>query len=1124
MEEKRSPQEENLEYGAKDIQVLEGLEAVRRRPSMYIGSTDAHGLLNLVREVIDNSVDEALAGRCDRIDVMLRSDGSICIEDNGWGIPIDLHPTEHRPALEVVMTKLHAGGKFQKGAYRVSGGLHGVGVSVVNALSEWCVVEVHKSGKIYRQSYHRGVPDGDMEVVGETEKQGTRTMFKPDGEIMEVVEFSFDALSQLVREQAFLNKGVKLSIRDEISGKARHFEYEGGIVSFVEYLDENKNPLHKPPIYIQGTSDGLELEIAMQYNDSYSENIFSYVNTVNTVEGGTHLSGFKTALTRTLNVYGQKNKLLKNGVTLSGDDVREGLTAVISVKIPEPQFEGQTKSKLGNSEVRGMVESLVGEKLGAFLEEHPSVTRRVIEKAIQAAQAAQAARRARELTRRKSVLESASLPGKLADCSIKDPASCEIFLVEGDSAGGCFSGDTKVALADGRHLSFKEIVEEQKQGIEHFCYTIRRDGRMGLEKITAPRLTRKNVEVVKVILDNGEEIICTPDHQFMLRDGSYKQARDLRPFDSLMPLRTKLSDISEPGITIQGYEMVWDPKSESWLFTHVLADWYNLWKGITCKDTGNHRHHVDFNKHNNNPTNVIRLDEDEHLALHREHIAKILHTPEAIEKCRQMKRSEGYRAMMSERMKQPETREILSAQAREQWRDEEYKQYMVEKWSEFYNTNKAYREEVLERLNQAQQAYWGQEENRRAQAERVKRYFEGNFQAREELSKLANEQWQDEELLSWRAEKTREQWQDPEVRRRHSARVRQWRQEHPEHSEKLARTSWRTWADPEKRDRILQALGEWREGTSSEEKGRLIREGHKLKALGLLNAVLETVDVREAYERLRLEKAPTALRYDRLLQEHYGGDEQWMHTAAANLNCKVLAVHRLRERRDVYDITVDHSHNFALAAGVFVHNSAKQGRDRRFQAILPLWGVPINAEKARVDRVLKNDKLQPVITALGAGIGEDYDLSKLRYGKVIIMADADIDGLHIRTLILAFFFRYMRAMVEEGHVYIARPPLYLIRKGKQEHYAYSDSERDAILRRMDGKGITIQRYKGLAEMNPEQLWKTTMDPEARTLLRMTLDDAVEADHVFTVLLGNDVEPRRKFIEENARYVQNLDLV
>ncbi|MCD6335070.1 MAG: DNA topoisomerase (ATP-hydrolyzing) subunit B [Candidatus Latescibacteria bacterium] len=633
-------QGKKMEYGAKDIRVLEGLEAVRLRPSMYIGSTDTHGLLNLVREVIDNSVDEALAGRCDRIDVVIRIDGSISIEDNGWGIPVDLHPTEHRPALEVVMTKLHAGGKFQKGAYRVSGGLHGVGVSVVNALSEWCVVEVYKSNKIYRQSYHRGVPDGDMEIMGETEKQGTKTMFKPDAEIMDVVEFSFDVISKLVREQAFLNSGVKLSILDEQSGKSREYEYEGGIVTFVEYLDENKNPLHKPPIYIQGASDGLELEVAMQYNDSYSENIFSYVNTVHTVEGGTHLSGFKTALTRTLNTYGQKNKLLKNGASLSGDDVREGLTAVISVKIPDPQFEGQTKTKLGNHEVRGMVESLVGEKLSAYLEENPTVLKRIIEKALQAAQAAQAARRARELTRRKSVLESASLPGKLSDCSIKDPANCEIFLVEGDSAGG----------------------------------------------------------------------------------------------------------------------------------------------------------------------------------------------------------------------------------------------------------------------------------------------------------------------------------------------------------------------------------------------------------------------------------------------------------------------------------------------------SAKQGRDRRFQAILPLWGVPINAEKARADKILNNDKLQPIITALGAGLGEDYDVSKLRYGKVIVMADADIDGLHIRTLLLAFFFRYMRAMVEKGHVYIARPPLYLIRKGKQEHYAYSDSERDEILGGLDGKGITIQRYKGLAEMNPEQLWKTTMDPEVRTLLRVTLEDMVEADHVFTVLLGNDVPPRRKFIEENAKYVKNLDMV
>lgn len=628
-------------YDAATIQVLKGLEAVRRRPSMYIGDTATRGLHHLVHEVVDNSVDEAMAGFCDTIKVSLNKDGSVTVEDNGRGIPVDLHPTQKKPALEVVMTMLHAGGKFDHRTYKVAGGLHGVGVSVVNALSEWCEVEVTRDGKVYYQKYERGSPVCEVKVTGKRKEIGTRTTFKPDPQIFDKTDFSFDVLSAKFRELAFLNKDLKISIEDKKTGKSNSFKYKGGLISFIEYLNENKEVLHKKPIYFDSTRDTTEIEIALQYTGAYAENILSYVNNIHTLEGGTHLIGFKTALTRSINYYVQKNNLVKNShVSLSGEDVREGLTAVLSVKLPDPQFEGQTKTKLGNSEVKGIVESVLSENLSEFFEENPSVARKIIDKSLSAARSREAARKARELTRRKSALESSGLPGKLADCSLEDPDQCEIYIVEGDSAGG----------------------------------------------------------------------------------------------------------------------------------------------------------------------------------------------------------------------------------------------------------------------------------------------------------------------------------------------------------------------------------------------------------------------------------------------------------------------------------------------------SAKMGRDRRFQAILPLKGKILNVEKARMDRILSNEEIRTIITALGTGIGTDeFDISKNRYGKIIIMTDADIDGSHIRTLLLTFLYRHMRELIEQEKIYIAQPPLYRIKKGSSEYYAYSDEERDKILKNIGRDGISIQRYKGLGEMNPDQLWKTTMDPERRVLLQVTLEDAVEAEHIFSILMGDQVEPRRKFIEENAKYVKNLDV-
>ncbi|NRG43367.1 DNA topoisomerase (ATP-hydrolyzing) subunit B [Bacillus sp. CRN 9] len=634
---------EQQSYDENQIQVLEGLEAVRKRPGMYIGSTSAKGLHHLVWEIVDNSIDEALAGYCTEINVVIEKDNSIKVIDNGRGIPVGIQEKMGRPAVEVILTVLHAGGKFGGGGYKVSGGLHGVGASVVNALSTELEVYVHRDGQIHYQKYERGVPGEDLKVVGETDHTGTTIHFKPDGEIFtETLEYDFDTLATRIRELAFLNRGLKITIEDtREEAKKKEFVYEGGIKSYVEHLNKSKEVLHEEPIYIEGERDGIAVEVSMQYNDSYTSNIYSFANNIHTYEGGTHESGFKTALTRVINDYARKNGIFKeNDTNLSGEDVREGLTAIISIKHPDPQFEGQTKTKLGNSEARAAVDTSFSESLEKFLLENPSVARKIVDKGVMAARARMAAKKARELTRRKSALEVSSLPGKLADCSSKDASISELYIVEGDSAGG----------------------------------------------------------------------------------------------------------------------------------------------------------------------------------------------------------------------------------------------------------------------------------------------------------------------------------------------------------------------------------------------------------------------------------------------------------------------------------------------------SAKQGRDRHFQAILPLRGKILNVEKARLDRILSNNEVRAMITASGTGIGEDFDITKARYHKIVIMTDADVDGAHIRTLLLTFFYRYMRQILEAGYVYIAQPPLYKVQQGKKISYAYNDRQLDEVMKSLPATPKpNVQRYKGLGEMNPDQLWETTMNPETRTLLQVSLEDAIEADETFEILMGDKVEPRRNFIEENAQYVKNLDI-
>ncbi|MBI4449236.1 DNA topoisomerase (ATP-hydrolyzing) subunit B [Candidatus Woesearchaeota archaeon] len=1069
-EDDHSPVEQapNTDYGASSIQVLEGLEAVRKRPGMYIGSTSARGLHHLVYEAVDNAVDEALAGFCKKIVVTIHNDGSVSVSDDGRGIPVDPHPQLKVSALEVVMTKLHAGGKFDKKTYKVSGGLHGVGISVTNALSKRLKVEVRRQGKAWFQEYECGNPVGPVVESGATDQTGTKVTFWPDSTIFDSVEFDFLTLSTRFRELAFLNPGLSIQILDERFDKDQTFMFAGGLIEFVQFLNKSRQAAHEP-IFFSKQKDDVQVDVVIQYNDGYAETVFSFVNNINTPEGGTHLTGFKTALTRTLNSYGEKNKLLDDS-RLTSEDVMEGLAAVVSAKIPNPQFEGQTKTKLGNQEVKGVVDSITSAALAEFLELHPQVGKAIIGKAMDAYRAREAAKKARELTRRKSALEGSSLPGKLADCSNRDPSKCEIYLVEGDSAGGCFSGDTKVALADGRDLTLRELVKEYEGGQEHFCYTIMDSGRIGIQKIMHPRVTKKDATVLKVVLDNGEDIICTPDHKFMRRDGSYAEAHMLQVGDSVMPLRRQISK-KGGGITIDGYEMVWDPQEMRWVFTHMLADKFNLRNNVYGM-VGDHRHHIDFNKRNNNPCNILRLTPEQHMAVHRSHARDTLHTLEAKEKSLLARQTPEFREKM--RKKVLAMKDEISARAKAQWEDPAYKKYMVQKFLEFYESNKDYRKISGDRLDKAQKEYWSSDEHRRVQAERTKKYFEANPEKKQELSEMARKQWGDQALKEWRARTTKGQWTDEFRAKRKEAYDRMY----------------------------------------------------LLHSMALLRKIYDengSVDYRSFEERRRAARNPNVLSYDALMDRFFEWDDATLNEAVAGYNHKIKAVVPMTQRLDVYDLEVPGTHNFALASGVFVHNSAKMGRNREFQAILPLRGKILNVEKSRLHKILKSGSIVTVIAALGTGIGDDFDLAKLRYHKIIIMSDADVDGSHIACLHLTFFYRYMPKLIENGHIYLAMPPLYRLAKGRKVQYCYTDQEKDKLSKELGEDGVSIQRYKGLGEMNAQQLWETTMDPAVRTLKRITIEDAVEADQIFSILMGDEVEPRREFIQEHAKEVKELDV-
>ncbi|MFB6074202.1 MAG: DNA topoisomerase (ATP-hydrolyzing) subunit B [Haloarculaceae archaeon] len=1068
------------EYGAGQIQVLEGLQAVRKRPAMYIGSTDDRGLHHLVYEVVDNSIDEALAGYCDEITVVIHEDGSVSVRDDGRGIPVDTHAEYDRPALEVIMTVLHAGGKFDNKSYQVSGGLHGVGVSVVNGLSERLAVEVKRDGAVWREAFERGEPEG-IERVRELEPDestGTEIRFWPDTEIFETTDFTYSTLVSRLRELAFLNSGVEITLRDERDGAEDHFCYEGGIREFVAYLNETKEPLHSEVIYFEADEaidEGVvQVAVAMQATAELQGSIHAFANNINTREGGSHMTGFKTALTRVVNDYAADHDLLGDlEENLKGEDIREGLTAVVSIKHPDPQFEGQTKTKLGNSEVRGIVESAMHDHLGTYFEENPDTAQVIVRKAVEAAKARKAAEQAEELTRRKSALETTALPGKLADCQTRDPSEAELFIVEGDSAGGCFTGDTEIALASGRTITFETLLEEHEAGESHYCYTVSDDGTVEIERVRAPRITKEDADLVAVTLDNGETIRCTPDHEFMLRDGSYCEAQYLDSGTSLMPLYRKTSDTDEEGITIDGYEMVKQPvRNDFWEFTHLLADRHNLRNGNYSERDGDHKHHVDFDKRNNRPDNIERLPKADHLELHREHATETLHDEEVRQELRELKQSAEFREMMSERMQEEETVELLRAQAKAQWEDDEYREFMREAWQNFYENNPEYRAKVQERLAEASREYWADETHRAAQSSRIEQYYENNPEAVKRRREEAKEQWDDEELREWRSEKTKEQWTD----RFREQRMESYNQTYYDHT------------------------------------------------IPFMSQVLEEDgDLEDYTEKRQANGDPNVLRKDTTIEKFFESEADLVEAVESH-NHTVESVERLEETADVYDIEVPGTHNFALEAGVFVHNSAKQGRDPEFQAILPIRGKILNVEKHRLDRILENEQVRNIITALGTSVGEEFDLEELRYEKVIFMTDADVDGAHIRTLLLTLLYRHMRPLLENGHVYAAQPPLYRIRYRGETYDAMTEAERDRIVgEECNGSPDQVQRFKGLGEMNPQQLWDTTMDPESRILKQITIEDAAAADKMFSVLMGDAVEPRKEFIKDHAPEAEWVDI-
>lgn len=1057
------------------ITTLEGIDAVRKLTGMYLGDPEnGQALHHMLMEVIDNSVDEYLSGYCDKIVVTLHKDNSASVADNGRGIPTYFMPEKNMSATEVIFCTLHAGGKFDKENYNISGGLHGVGVSCTNAVSARLKVVIYRDGKEYSMAFEKGRKVEELSEKNiSSKKSGTFIRFGPDLTIFKnVTKFDPLIIEQKIRELSYLCRGLELEFINEHTGTKKIFSSDNNISDFVEHLAPG--PLVEKPMVFTDDKTNISIDVALQWLADGSDTEISryFTNNIPNMDGGSHAVGFKTALTRTINNYIANSDLPKTlKISLSGDDIREGLISVVSIRHPDPKFSSQTKDKLVSEDARSFVDTVVSNYMSNFLEQNPALAKKIVTRCVSAFKAREAAKKAREATR-KSLMKDGScvLPGKLADCSSKDPAECELFIVEGDSAGGCFSANTLISLPNGLEITFEDLVEDYKNGKEHFCYTIN-NGKISIGKITNPRITRKNATVIKLIMDNGSSIICTPDHLLMKENGEYVKAKDSLSI-SLKPLYRRISGWKKG--QIKGYEMFWSEYDNKWKYTHIISDFYNIQNKIYSTKFGeNCRHHVDFNKTNNYPTNIIRMSNENHFELHRNCLEHTLHRPDVKEKSKLVKQTLEFREKMSKKMSEPAISKMLSERAKKQWEDEEYKAFMVSKWKEFYDSNEEYREQNNKTLYENQKEYWNSEQNRKKQSVKIKQYFEKNPDAKENNRQKAIEEWENEELLEWRKEKTKEQWTD---------------------------------------------------GFRAKRKEAYNRTYYK-HTIEFMKHVLDTTGSIDDYDSQRKENGSrNLLKKDTFVTRFFDGDEELMMDAINNYNHKVVKIIQLEEKMDVYDLEVPGTHNFALASGIFVHNSAKQGRNREFQAILPLRGKVLNVEKCEFQRMIANEELTNLITAMGVGIGKNLNPDNLRYDKIIINTDSDVDGSHIRTLLLTFFFRQMPQLIYNGNIYIAQPPLYRLEWRRNAYYLKDDNMLRAFAKE---KGIApgqlkIQRFKGLGEMSPEQLWETTMNPETRTLLRVVIDDFVEADRIFNILMGTQVEPRKEFLVEHALSARNLD--
>ncbi|SCL30929.1 DNA gyrase subunit B [Micromonospora inyonensis] len=1151
-------------YGADDLTHLEGLDAVRKRPGMYIGSTDSRGVGHLVNEILDNSTDEGVAGHATRIEVVLHADGSVQVDDDGRGIPTDVHAKSGISGVELVLTRLHAGGKFGGSGYKTSGGLHGVGASAVNALSRRFDVTVRRGGKVHAMSFRHGVPgifDGPgpddpftpgpgLQVVGAMkrgQRTGTSIRYWHDARYFETgARLDVAAVRMKLRNTAFLVPGVNYLLRDETGEEPtrEEFHYPNGLADMVEFLAPAGDRAVSGTLLVTGEgtyrenaadANGVmqsnvqrraEVEVALRWGTGYERTVECFTNTIRNAHGGTHRKGFERALTRTLAdaVRNTRGLLRAKEDPPTLDDVLEGMTAVVHVRIPEPQFTSQTKDELSTAGITKVMQSLVEQHLKAWLEDRrtKAEARTVLQKIVDAARVRLTQKQQKDAARRKTALEGAAMPAKLVDCRSTGVDRSELFIVEGDSALGCFTGDTMVALASGRSRSFADLASDWDKGISHFGYTTNRAGRVVVAPLAAPRLTKRDASLVRVNLDNGESVRCTPDHLFRLRDGSYRRADALVEGDSLMPLYRSLSRKAD-GHKLEGYERVWMNDREEWVYTHYLADAWNLRHGRDSAENGNVRHHVDIDKRNNDPRNLRRMTWADHSALHAAMMGDHVHA--------------GWRRWFDNG-----GRELRSAMLTTQWQDPAFREACLARLFAL-NESPVFRAKVeqafqdwynalgiddqrahADRMRERQAAYWSQPEHRKAAAERVRAFFSDPAR-RAQWRERSVRQWQDHELRAGRSQTTVEQFASPEERERQRNAVLIWHRENPAFGAQHARRMKQRMNDPNTGHLAKVQEGRARYVESVPRRERVARqlEGRRLAALRRLAPLLSYADddLATAYEAEHLRAARTGLRFDRLLSL-YDGDYARLREAASLINHRVVSVETLVEKADVYDLTVDGYHNFALEAGVFVHNSARVARTSEYQALLPIRGKILNVQKANLQQVLDNAECAAIVQVLGAGSGRTFDLSAMRYGRVLIMADADVDGAHIRTLLITLFARYMRPLIEAGRLYAAMPPLHKITtrgRNPQTVYTYTQAEMEATVRKLEkaGKQIVtpIPRFKGLGEMDADELWETTMNPATRSVRRITLSDVDAAERILDLLMGEKVEPRRNWLIESA---------